>query len=97
MDELFWLLLISLPGAGEICCLVPLWLVVFLADVCAYYTSGPNRRERRDAQDNDLPPPPRDYWTWLFLILLGVTVLLFIVFVVQSIMLMNRIKSQSAA
>ena len=90
MDEI-WLLLLAAPELS--CCVLPGWLLTLVGDIAAYYTSAPNRRERRDAKSQGQPPPPRDIWSWLFLILLGVSIVLFIVFIVKSIMLMNRIKA----
>jgi len=90
MDDI-WLLLLAFPELS--CCVVPGWLLCVAGDVVAYYTSAPNRRERRRAKSTEQPPPPRDFWSWLFLILIGATIVLFIVFVVTSVMLMNRVKS----
>ena len=89
--EALWLPLLAAPEL--FCCALPVWLSCLLGDVAAYYTSDSNRRERAEAKKKDQPPPPRDIWSWLFLILLGVSIVLFIVFIVKSIMLMNRIKA----
>ena len=73
--------------------MVVIWVFNLVGDVAAYRTSRTNRRERAEAKKKGETLPPRDIWSWLFLILLGITVILFVLFMVKSVMLMNRVKS----
>ena len=83
--EALWLLLIPVPEL--FCCVLPVWLSCLLGDVAAFYTSAPNRRERAEAKEKGQPPPPRDIWSWLFVMLLGFTVGLALVMILGYVML----------
>ena len=85
-------LLLSFIPAEQICCELIIWFLCLAEDVALYRAGAANRRLRSEAKKNGETPPPRDIWNWAFLFLLGVSVVIFVVFIVKSIILMNCVK-----